>query len=135
MNDVEGMRANWEASLPGGPNAFQRAQFDRRVEELRAELEECKENYACFDAALQDMGALRDITQFYRLAAAWLIWVATEGKDASGGSDLARAAAAAEAGEPSAARLLPRRRPNRGRSCRNTSWTTSPSFCCTCAAS
>ena len=108
MNDVEGMRANWEASLPGGPNAFQRAQFDRRVEELRAELEECKENYACFDAALQDMGALREITQFYRLAAAWLIWVATEGKDASGGSDLARAAAAAAAaGEPAGGELLP----------------------------
>ena len=100
MNDVEGMRANWAASIPGGPSQFQVQQFDRRVEEMKAELAECKESFACFDTVLQDPKAVGEAMQFYRLVATWLIWVATGGKDATGGSQLAaEAAAGAAAGD------------------------------------
>ena len=81
MNDVEGMRESWAASVPGGPNAFQQAQFDRRVEEMKGELERCKQNYTMFDATLQDPKVLEEQMRFYRLTLKWLEWVACGGEN------------------------------------------------------
>ena len=91
LGDVDAMRAQWAASLPGGaPNAFQSAQFDRHIGQLTNELARCKERYACFDSVLQDPRAIGEAMTFYRLVATWLIWVATDGRDAAGGATLAR---------------------------------------------
>jgi ubiquitin conjugation factor E4 B len=101
LNDVEGMRASWASSVSaagaGPPTPRQHQQFNNRVAELQMELVDSKDAFAAFEATLQDPRVLGETMQFYRLAATWLIWVATNGQDATGGSTLARAAAAAAA--------------------------------------
>ena len=73
------------ASLPGGaPNEFQRMQMERQIEQIRNEMEECKTSFAMFQTVLDDPKSVIETMQFYRLTATWLIWVATQGKDASG---------------------------------------------------
>ena len=87
----EETRAHMAASLPGGaPNEFQRMQMERQIEQIRNEMEECKTSFAMFQTVLDDPKSVIETMQFYRLAATWLIWVVTQGKDASGGSVLGR---------------------------------------------
>ena len=76
MEDVDAMRDSWAASIPGGPSQFQMAQFERRVGEMKAELDKAKSNYAMFEATLLDPETLGEAARFYRLVAAWLRWVA-----------------------------------------------------------
>jgi ubiquitin conjugation factor E4 B len=85
MEDVDAMRDSWAASIPGGPSQFQMAQFERRVGEMKAELERAKSNYAMFEATLLDPETLGEAARFYRLVAAWLRWVA-EGRESDGKS-------------------------------------------------
>ena len=80
MEDVDAMRDSWAASIPGGPSQFQMAQFERRVGEMKAELDKAKSNYAMFEATLLDPETLGEAARFYRLVAAWLRWVA-EGRE------------------------------------------------------
>ena len=69
MEDVDQMRDSWAASIPGGPSQFQMSQFERRVAEMKGELERAKANYAMFDAALLDPETLGESARFYRLVA------------------------------------------------------------------
>jgi ubiquitin conjugation factor E4 B len=85
MEDVDAMRDSWAASIPGGPSQFQMAQFERRVGEMKAELDKAKSNYAMFEATLLDPETLGEAARFYRLVAAWLRWVA-EGRESDGKS-------------------------------------------------
>ena len=83
MEDVDQMRDSWAASIPGGPSQFQMSQFERRVAEMKGELERAKANYAMFDAALLDPETLGESARFYRLVAVWLRWVAERGGTAN----------------------------------------------------
>ena len=76
MEEVDQMRDSWAASIPGGPSQFQMSQFERRVAEMKGELERAKANYAMFDASLLDPETLGESARFYRLVAVWLRWVA-----------------------------------------------------------
>ena len=55
------------------------SQFERRVAEMKGELERAKSDYAMFDATLLDPEILGESARFYRLVAAWLRWVAEAG--------------------------------------------------------
>ena len=85
MGDTDAMRDTWAASIPGGPNQFQMAQFERRVGEMKQELEKAHGNYQMFDATLLDPVLLGETCRFYRLVAVWLRWVG-EGSLTNGGA-------------------------------------------------
>ena len=99
MEDVDQMRDSWAASIPGGPSQFQMSQFERRVAEMKGELERAKSDYAMFDATLLDPEILGESARFYRLVAAWLRWVAEGRGNASG--DPGRKATRIGSGGPS----------------------------------
>ena len=45
MEDVDQMRDSWAASIPGGPSQFQMSQFERRVAEMKGELERARASW------------------------------------------------------------------------------------------
>jgi ubiquitin conjugation factor E4 B len=98
FNEIESHRDSWAASIPGGPSQFQMQQFERRISEMKNELEQAKQNYAMFDATLLDPVVLGETCRFYRLVAVWLRWVAEgQGAGVQGANSVKRDATAMDA--------------------------------------
>ena len=98
FNEIESHRDSWAASIPGGPSQFQMQQFERRISEMKNELEQAKQNYAMFDATLLDPVVLGETCRFYRLVAVWLRWVSEgQGAGVQGANSVKRDATAMDA--------------------------------------